>query len=93
VFAPALYLQAYTAMVKGGPWPDLSKSVVVELAYVIYYAGAAGLAVWGFIGWGAYRTLNNLSKARSAGAIVIWWVLALGIAVLVYILGTAMRPV
>lgn len=48
-------------------------------------------SIWSFIGWGAYREINGLSKARSAGAFLIAGIINWPAIALVFFIGHALR--
>lgn len=50
---------------------DVYSNKVVMVAFLVRWAAYIVTAVWFFIGWGAFRELNNLSKLRSFFAFLI----------------------
>jgi hypothetical protein len=75
VFEPELYQQVITARQKKLPMPDLSGKVVPIVAMAVFIVGYLIMSFWAFLGWGAYRQLNGLSKLRSFCALMITGIL------------------
>jgi hypothetical protein len=77
VLEPELYAKVRQA---GHSWERLRElgvkpgslfGFVPLVSLAIFVLGTLLLSVWGFIGWGAYRQLNNLGKGRSFFAFLI----------------------
>ena len=90
VFDPELYAKILEAEAKNAPMPDMAGKKLPLISFAIQVGGYLCLSVWSFIGWGAYRQLNDLSKGRSFGAFLIMDPLALLVAALVYFVATAL---
>jgi hypothetical protein len=83
---PLLYREYFDALKKANSMQNWSQtyadlvlrykqSDVADIANSIGALGYLILNIWGFIGWGAFRQLNGLSKLRSSVALIITLVL------------------
>jgi hypothetical protein len=57
--------------------------------YLVLLAGISALCTWIFMGWGAYRQLNQLSRTRSALAAMLFVLFLLPIEVLLFLIANA----
>lgn len=71
VFDPELYIKIIEATLNNSQMPEVFGSNIFVISFAVMIVGYVLLSVWGFIGWGAYRQINNLSKKRSFGALLI----------------------
>jgi hypothetical protein len=53
-------------------------------------AGYAGMLTWVVAGWGAYRKLNQVSRLRSCVAGVVFFIFAVPVAMLMFVIGNAL---
>jgi len=90
VLAPDLYAQVIEAKLNKQPMPDVSGSSVPLVSFFILVVGFFLGSVWGFVAWGAYRQLNDLSKWRSFVALMISGLLAWPIAAVMFFVESAM---
>jgi hypothetical protein len=90
VLDPQLYRQFLDASQKGQSMPDLSQSYIPVTALAIFIFGWLALSIWAFIGWGAYRQLNGLSKLRSFIALLILGILMLPVTAITFFVASAM---
>lgn len=67
--------------------PDPSVSVGILLAFMAFLALMFLTLVWEFIGWGAYREINQLSRIRSCAALFLTILFSLPAAAALYIMG------
>ena len=75
-FDPELYKKLVAIQLKQSTEtvnPVQSGAFIASL--VIFLAGFILVSIWGFIGWGAYRLLNNASKGQSVAAFFLAGVL------------------
>ncbi len=66
------------------PDPRVSRGILV--AFTVFLTVAASALVWGFIGWGAYRELNQLPRSRSCAALFLTILFSLPVAAGVFIM-------
>lgn len=85
--APDLYAKF---LVKQATSSELTDSTVFRVVLAINVIGFLFASFWGFIAWGAYRQLNELTQTRSFYAAMIAGILSLPISVAVGFLGTAL---
>ncbi len=65
--------------------PRFTKSVLV--AFTGFLTIASPTSVWGFVGWGAYRELNQLPRSRSCAALFLTILFSLPVAAGFFIAG------
>ncbi len=80
---------------------DLAKifEIIAELQYdtwvivggYVFITGYVIVSVWNFIGWGAYRQLNNLSKWKSFSAFFLAGLFSIPILVALHFIGVALQ--
>lgn len=91
VFDPALYLAVREAVATGKPVPkEAAQSRVLYATLGIYAAGFVGLSVWSLSSWGAFRQINNASRARSVCALYLAGLLSCPVALTVFLVGRAL---
>jgi len=66
------------------PDPRISRGILV--AFTAFLAVAISTFVWGFVGWGAYRELNQLSRSRSCMALFLTILFSLPVAAVLFML-------
>ena len=90
VFSPDLFeillTQNPQAIFDANPFADTG--FVVGLC--VFVAGLIIGNIWGFIGWGAFRQLNGLSKKHSLGALLLVSFFSLPVTGLTYFISQLM---
>lgn len=71
VAEPEFYSAFVKARAEGRELPELSNSDVFLVYVGVLTAGLIVTLLWSFVGWGAYRRLNGVSKVRSAIAFLL----------------------
>jgi len=89
VLDPELYQQVLEARIDNRPMPNVVAHAWGVVSYVIPVVGYFALVVWTIIGWGAYRKLNGLTRARSFYAYLVMWVLCVPATAVVYFVQAA----
>ena len=93
---PGLYADMWEAVYDGSMLTfvqervdQISESpVAVPMASAMLF-GLMALIAWVFVGWGAYRELNHLSRARSATAATIFVALSVPISAMLFFIANA----
>lgn len=91
---PALYKLLFDNIHKGNMQPLASQEAKETLAkapafLIVYFVGLILLFAWFFVGWGAYRELNGLSKFRSSLAATLFMPFFFLISALIYMIAAA----
>jgi hypothetical protein len=85
--------KAYEALSTAGSLAARSEIISNSKAvYVVYTFTAIDfclVVLWSYIGWGAFREINHLSRMRSAVALVIGWTLAVPVLLLLALITVA----
>jgi hypothetical protein len=94
---PALYKEIYDAAYGGNIAAFVIKnserllaSSGYRLSLCVQFVGYGVMLIWIFIGWGAYRALNRLSKVRSAVAGLLFLVFCFPVAALTFVIANAL---
>ena len=90
VFDPELYNKIIEAQLKDNQMPEVFDSNIYVISFAVMIVGFVFISVWGFIGWGAYRQINYLSKKHSFGAFLIMGLFSWLISLVVALVGAAM---
>ena len=89
VLDPDLYQQVLEARMGKKPMPNVAANAWGAISFAILLAGYLALVAWTIIGWGAYRKLNGLSRARSLLAYLVMWILCVPATAVVYFVQAA----
>lgn len=65
---------------------DPNVSVGLGLAFMVFLTAMLLTFAWGFIGWGAYREMNQLSRFRSCAALFLTILFSAPIAAALYVM-------
>jgi hypothetical protein len=94
---PGLYKEIYDAAYGGNIAAFFIKnserllaSSGYRLSLWVQFVGYGVMLTWIFIGWGAYRALNRLSKVRSIMAGLLFLVFCFPVAVLTFVIANAL---
>jgi len=91
---PALYRDFMKAAFSGNiAWlinsGKLQESAANLPMTLVWLAGSCAMLVWLCVGWGAYRELNSLSKARSALAAVLFLLFCYPVTIMIFLVAIA----
>jgi hypothetical protein len=90
VLEPDLYENVRAAQLQKTDLPDFGDSKIPIITFGILVLGFISVSIWGMIGWGAYRSLNQLSKWRSFCALLLLAPFGWLISAAVYFITSAM---
>ena len=90
VFDPELYNKIIEAKLNNSQMPEVIDSNILDISFAVLIVGFVFVSVWGFIGWGAYRQINHLSKKHSFAAFLIMGLFGWPIALVVLLISAAM---
>ena len=96
-FDPALFKELHDAAYAGNLAAFLIENkerLLASSAYraslLVQFAGFGAMLAWIFAGWGAYRELNRLSRLRSMGAGLLFFVFCFPVTAFIFVVGNAL---
>jgi hypothetical protein len=96
-FDPALFKELHDAIYAGNfaaflieNHERLLASSAYRASFLVQFAGFGAMLAWIFAGWGAYRALNRLSRLRSMGAGLLFFIFCLPVTGFIFVVGNAL---